>query len=275
MKRLSFAAVILLGLIISCAPAGSTQPITSPATATFIPSYTPTSIAPATIVPSATQTFTPTSIALATILPSATWTPTPTGVIVAVGGTPSPEEVAPKEIWGGLMSSDGSRQYMINGKLLNTCNTSWLTGLTFSIDSAGRIAGYGNGSLLTSQCSPHSHGGNTTGMDFKVDGTKDNSNLNLTLTTVDVTPQVSGEFGAFNLAFNTMTCPANKRTLVVPLTSPTSAEATLKFSGIMTGCAGSKDDIVNSSNVVKVQFFADCDKRPPDMQNSRVDELCK
>jgi hypothetical protein len=43
----------------------------------------------------------------------------------------------------------------------------------------------------------------------------------------------------------------------------------------MTGCAGSKDDIVNSDNVVEIKFFADCDKRPADMKNPEVDSLCQ
>ena len=112
-------------------------------------------------------------------------------------------------------------------------------------------------------------------MKIKVGGTKDNTNLNLQLAIVGVTPQVSAEFGSYNLVFNTMTCPANQRTLVVPIKNPTSAEASLKFSGIMTGCAGSKDDTVNSDSVVRMGFFAECDKRPSDLQNPEVDSLCQ
>lgn len=221
----------------------------------------------------AQPTATPTVSAL--IAAPATLTPTPTRVIGATERTPSPEAKSSKAIWGGVIASNGSRQYKSNGKIVNTCNTSWSTASTFSIDSAGRVVGYGTGNLASMQCSPLARSGNTTSKKIKVDGTKDTANLNLHLSVESFSPQISGEFGGYNLMFNTMTCPSSPRMLTVPLTSPTSAKGSLKFDGIMTGCGGSKDDTVSSDNVIELQFFAECDSRPPDLQNPEVDSLCQ
>lgn len=205
----------------------------------------------------------------------ATLTPTPTRVIIAAERTPNAEAKASKAIWVGVIASTSSRQFVSNGKVVNACNTSWSTGLTLVIDSAGQVAGYGTGNLVSMQCSPLGRSGNTTSMNIKVDGTKDAANLNLHLSVKSITPPISGDFGGYGLLFNTMTCPGSPRTSIVPLTSPTAAKGSLKFNGVLTGCGGSKDDTVNSDNVIEVQFSAQCENRPTDLQNPEVDGLCQ
>ncbi len=259
MKPLVFAAITLLALTLSCAPVATSRPTVAVATA------------------AATASLTPTSVTVPALKPTATFTPTPTPTVLALEQTPTPEVTASqaKAIWGGTIISDSSREYMANGKQVATCNTSWTAAFYLSIDPAGRVAGSGAAKLDSMKCSPLSRTGNTTQMNIKIDGTKDDSDLKLRLSIESIVPSISGDFGGYDLLFGSMACPPVQRTLSLPLTSPKRAQASLLFSGTMTGCAGSKDDAVSSNNLARIEYFAECSNLPPDLQMPEVEALCR
>jgi hypothetical protein len=112
-------------------------------------------------------------------------------------------------------------------------------------------------------------------MQLKVEGLKDNTGFNLRLLAVSFSPQVSAELGAYNLLFNSMTCPPSLRTLRIPSASPTSAETTLKFNATMSGCAGSGNDSVTAENLIRLQIRFDCASIPPSIQDPDLRKLCQ
>ncbi len=106
MKRLALIAIVLWGLIVSCAPTATPQPKVALATATEqIPTVTPTLTDTPTSTP--TITLSPTSTATVTNTPTPTRTSTPTI-------TPTPTQTPiPKFVWtlkGALVGFAGYRK---------------------------------------------------------------------------------------------------------------------------------------------------------------------
>lgn len=221
------------------------------------------------------------SFACAALIPSigSGATPTPTGQIGAIEvGTPALNgSKKDYQIWSGTITSQTSRQFMSNGSLVNTCMTNWVTDLDFAVDSAGSVAGTGQASLSAPRtCSLHSDlAANTQGATIPVEGRKDSAAFQINLALTAAKPFPSGDFGGYILLFNNGTCPAKRQTIMVPLTGPSAAEAQLNLTGVLTGCGGSKDDIMSNQSLVKLQFRFKCSDVPADMNDPTLKQLCQ
>ncbi len=207
--------------------------------------------------------------------------PTPTATAIHATEISTPTATAPAKdgvIWAGTITSATSRQYVINGGTVNVCKTNWLIDLDFVVSSTGDVTGDGKATLTApADCAPHPLQGNVTGADVLVEGLKDNARFRLRLTSSNYTPQGTAEFAGFTLVFSTAQCepPPGPRTLEIPMTGDMTAAATINLSEAMTGCAGSKDDVMtNVANVDLHARFA-CADVPADLQDPEIDKLCQ
>jgi len=210
-------------------------------------------------------------------LEPSTLTPTPTPVIFAQEQSATPPGKG-GAIWNGTVTSSTSRQYMSNGKLVNSCKTDWVTDLTMVVDSSGHMTGDAEGRLITPRtCTAATNlVPNLTGFTLKVDGTKKDLGFEIQLTYVSKTPgSPAGEFGGYTLLFVHAPCDSKPRNLPIPLTSSTTAEANISYSEVMTGCGGSKDDIMASTNLFKFAYSFDCKNRPSDLNDPEIIKLCQ
>jgi hypothetical protein len=208
---------------------------------------------------------------------SPTPTPTPTPVIFAqeLSATPPVNDGA---IWIGKVTSNTARQYMSQGKVLNTCTTDWVTDVTMLVDSSGHVTGDARGSLMTPRhCTLVTNlEPNLTGYTLKVGGVKTDKEFNIQFTLVSSTPAPpAGEFGGYSLLFAHASCDFSPRMIPVTLTSPTTAGASPLYSEVMTGCGGSKDDIMSSENSIEFSHSFDCKNKPSDLNDPEINKLCQ
>ncbi len=230
------------------------------------------------IVAGTLSIFAMTTFACAALTPRQTPTPTPTRQIGAIEiGTPelkgNKKDFA---IWTGTITSQTSRQFMSNGAEVNSCTTDWITDLDFIIDSAGTLAGTGKATLSPARtCAPLNNlVENTSEMTISIQGYKDNSTMNLQLGVASLQPPSSGDFGGYSLLMTTGTCPADKHVIQVPLTRATSADAQLNLNATMTGCGGSKDDVMSNQSLVKLHYRFKCSELPADNNDPVLEQLC-
>jgi hypothetical protein len=219
-----------------------------------------------------------TSFACATLTPKPTPTPTPTRQIGAIEiGTP--ELTGNKKdfaIWTGTITSQTSRQYKSNGAVVNSCTTDWITDLDFAIDSSGNLNGTGKAKLSPARnCTPLNNlVENTSAMMISIRGRKDSSTIYLQLGIISHQPTSSGDFGGYILLNSSGTCPSVAQTIQAPLTSPSTAEAQLNLSATMTGCGGSKDDVMSNQSLIKLQYRFRCSELPADINDPLLEQLC-
>jgi hypothetical protein len=206
-------------------------------------------------------------------------TPTPTGQIGAIEiGTPGLKgNKRDFQIWSGTITSQTSRQYMSNGSIVNTCNTNWITDLDFAVDSAGDVSGTGDAKLAGARtCSPQSNlVANTSEMSLSIHGQKDSTAFTLYLALTRAQPSPSADFGGYMLLMNNGTCPAAAKSVQVPLTGISTAQANLDLSGVLSGCGGSTNDIMNNTSLVRLQFRFKCSDIPADMNDPALKQLCQ
>ncbi len=204
-------------------------------------------------------------------------TPTPTGQINAIeNGTTGPAvDKSNWGVWAGGITSHTSRQYMVNGAVANTCTTDWATDFMFTVDPTGNVDGIGTSSLSTGpDCSPHTVSGNSTGMVISVKGREDQSAFYLNLGIMGVEPMPSVDFGGYSLLISNGACPPVMQSITIPKLGSTSAEAQLDLSGIMTGCAGSKDDLMTNQSQVKLEYRFKCSENPFG-SDPNADKICE
>jgi hypothetical protein len=209
----------------------------------------------------------------------ATITPTPTVMIQAIeqetatpgGSSPSPGGV----IWDGIITSETSRQFMSNGQTVNSCKTDWFTSFTVVANPSGDVKGFGEAELtLPPACTPQPISVNSKKLTLSVAGLKDNSQFRLKFSITGFDPNPSGDFGGFVLLIGSMTCPENLRTNVIPLEDYRTAKVTLKYQGVMTGCGGSANDIVSSTNNLGMFAAGNCSSLPASEKDTDVGKLC-
>lgn len=221
--------------------------------------------------------FVLTTFACTALNPTAT--PTPTGQIGAVEiGTPELKgDKKDFAIWTGTITSQTSRQYMSNSKLVNTCETDWITDLDFAIDPTGELIGSGQATISPARtCTPVNNlMANISAMTLSVQGHKDSTSLFLNLGITDRQPASSGDFGGYILLNNSGTCPSFPSTIQVPLKSPTTAETNLNLSATMTGCGGSGEDKMSNQSLVKLQYKFKCSEVPVDLNDPVIQKLCQ
>jgi hypothetical protein len=188
-------------------------------------------------------------------------TPTPTQVIGAIEAS-APSPTSPAEsgvIWEGTINSQTQRQYMANGALVNTCQTSWSTIIDFLVDGSGDIHGIGEANLASpASCSPHPLSGNTENFVLKVSGRVDNSHIFLNLSSDSYSPQPSAELGGYNLLFAQEICPPADRELQIPWDGSDAIVAQQSYQLTMSGCAGSSADTMTSDNQITLHKVGDC-----------------
>jgi hypothetical protein len=205
-------------------------------------------------------------------------TPTPTGQINAVEATPSASAADKKnwQLWEGTIASQTSRQFTSNGSTVNTCKTGWDTNFLFTVDTAGDVNGVGFAKLSSGpDCSPHSITGNTSEMTMSVKGRKDQTAFYLNLGAIDFKPKPSGDFGGFELLVTNGACPPTMATLKIPLTGSGSAQAKLDLSGILTGCGGSKDDVMSNQSQVDLKYRFKCGEDPLGPSDPDIQGICQ
>ncbi len=217
------------------------------------------------------------TFACATLLPAAT--ATPTGQIGAIEtGTPGLNgDKKDYQVWTGTITSQTSRQYMSNGSVVNNCITDWLTDLYLSVDSTGNVAGTGRAALSAPRtCSPQSNlVANTSEMTIRLTGRKDSSAFYLNFSPTVIIPSASADFGGYMLLVSDGTCPGNKPDIQIPSTGSSAAAAQLDLSGVMTGCGGSKDDLMTNKSAVTLQFRFRCSDLPSDTTDPALRQLCE
>jgi hypothetical protein len=188
-------------------------------------------------------------------------TPTPTQVIGAIEAS-APSPTSPAEsgvIWEGTINSQTQRQYMANGALVNTCQTSWSTIIDYLVDGSGDIHGFGEANLASpASCSPHPLSGNTENFVLKVSGRVDNSHIFLNLSSDSYSPQPSAELGGYNLLFAQEICPPADRELQIPWDGSDAIVAQQSYQLTMSGCAGSSADTMTSDNQITLHKVGDC-----------------
>jgi hypothetical protein len=208
---------------------------------------------------------------------SPTITPTPTGLVQAIeqetatpGGSSSGGV-----IWDGIITSETSRQFMSNGQTVNACKTDWFTNFTIVANPNGDVKGFGEAELsLPPACTPHPISVNSKKLTLSVAGLKDNSQFRLKFSITGFDPNPSGDFGGFVLLIGSMTCPENLRTNVIPLEDYRSAKVTLNYQGVMTGCGGSTNDIVSSTNNLNMFAAGNCASLPASEKETDTGKLC-
>ncbi len=218
-----------------------------------------------------------------TVLPSAhiptlVSNPTQTSVVLAVEQTPSAVPKPVSVIWRGTISSNTSRAYMSNGSQVNLCTTDWLTNLTFVVDATGKVAGHAEGKLTSPrQCTPKNNlVPNLDAYQLALSGQATPGGLELGLRITSFSPGLpAGEFGGYVLLLSKGPCPGVPHTFQVPMTSATTAQATLNYSDATMGCGGSKDDVFKSDNLVKLTFLAPCSRLPSNLNDPEIAQLCQ
>ena len=118
---------------------------------------------------------TPTALPALTVVSS----PTPTATAIHATEISTPTATAPAKdgvIWTGTITSDTSRQYMINGGAVNVCKTNWLIDLDFVVSSTGEVRGDGKATMMEPRtCTAAAEmAPNVTGYVITVAGLKDN-----------------------------------------------------------------------------------------------------
>lgn len=200
------------------------------------------------------------------LVPGSKPTPTPAGQTNALETTPTASAAQKKDwqVWQGSIVSQTSREYMINGSVVNSCQTDWETDFEFTIDPVGDIYGVGSAQLKSGPtCSPHPIPNNTNYLALTLQGRKDASAIHLGLGgTGVIRPMPSADFGGYFLLTSNGACPPVKQSLAIPLTGPSTAQAQLDLSGIMTGCAGSKDDLMRNQSQVSLEQIGKCSDNP-------------
>lgn len=199
--------------------------------------------------------------------PTKSGTPTRTGQIGAVEqtSTPSADEKKNWQLWQGTITSQTSRQYMTNGSLVNTCNSNWDTSVALTVDPAGSVAGLGYATIKGDvACSPHPVSLSTKVIYAYFAGRKDSSEFTLHMGSQKVEPMPSAEFGGYFLLVGNGACPSAPQDLKIPLTGSTSAAAQLALSGVMSGCGGSKNDIMSNQSQVQLERKGTCADYKPD-----------
>lgn len=226
------------------------------------------------IVILATASLLAASLACNALVPPGRVTPTPTGQINAIeAGTPANKKNW--QVWAGTITSQTSRQFMSNGSLVNTCTTNWNTEFLFTIDPVGNVSGFGSADLTDGPtCSPHAIPVNTTYMVISISGRKDETAIHLQLAASEIQPMPSGDFGGYILLNSNGACPSVTQSITVPLTSSTAAQTQLDLHAVMTGCAGSNDDLMSNQSQVELHFDFLCADNPlaPSDPNAKICE---
>lgn len=202
-------------------------------------------------------------------------TPTPTKVIFGTELTPGASKGG--AIWQGTITSDTSRAYFSNGAQVNFCTTQWTTDLTFVVNSAGNVSGHAEATLAAPrQCTNNNIVGNVTSYTFDISGQKTTSSFNIGFKITSVSPgPPDGEFGGYVLLMQEGPCLATPHDIQVALTDDKTAEANLNYPDAKFDCGGSKDDILKSDNLVKLNYLADCNNRPASLNDPVIDNLCQ
>lgn len=206
-------------------------------------------------------------------------TPTPTGQIGAVeAATPGLKgNRGDYQLWSGTITSETSRQFKSNGSVVNSCTTNWLTDLDLAVDFVGDVYGLGQSTLSAPRSCTRSSNlvANTSEVSISINGRKDSSAFFLDLAQTAFKPMPSGDFGGYILLSIDGTCPGQRKSIQVKSTSSTTAEAQLDLTATMTGCGGSKDDIMTNQSLVKLQYLFKCSQLPADTANSTQMQLCQ
>ena len=202
-------------------------------------------------------------------------TSTPTKVIFGTELTPGTSKGV--AIWQGTITSDTSRAYFSDGAQVNFCATQWTTDLTFVVNSAGNMSGHAEATLAAPrQCTNNNIVGNVSSYTFDISGQKTTSGFNIGFKITSVSPgPPDGEFGGYVLLMQEGPCLATPHDIQVPLTDDKTAEATLNYPGAKFGCGGSKDDILKSNNLVKLNYLAECSNIPASLNDPVIDRLCQ
>ena len=216
------------------------------------------------------------SFACSALIPAAgNATATPTGVIGAIEAPSNRQDL---QVWTGTITSQTSRQFVINGALVNTCNTNWETDLDFAVDPVGAVLGSGRATLTAPRvCSPHNNQAsiNTEAMVITVEGRKESSAFDLLLGASTFEPAASGDFGGYFLLFNAGSCPTQRHSLSIPFSDPTDAQTQINLTATLTGCAGSANYVMSNQSLVKLRYRFKCSEVPANPNDPAIDQLCK
>jgi hypothetical protein len=111
-------------------------------------------------------------------------------------------------------------------------------------------------------------------MTISIQGRKETTAIYLQLGIISRQPTASGDFGGYILLNSSGTCPSVEQTIKAPLTSTSTSEEQLNLSATMTGCGGSKDDVMTNQSLIKLKHLYKCSELPADTNDPVLVQLC-